>query len=163
MKMDSKDSSGNSSQPMLKEEQETVHRESCRLSTVYFTLNFIIWKFFWISVKESLNRSYDKNLNKTGLSIIMAVFFIVGEMAGTGIVNLPQAISQTGWIGCGFLILCACMASFTGTKLGKNIRSMLWLLEYFFRRMLELYHSKRTTVQRRKLCPVSNNSRESCW
>ena len=51
----------------------------------------------------------------------MAVFFIVGEMAGTGIVNLPQAISQTGWIGCGFLILCACMASFTGTKLGKSI------------------------------------------
>lgn len=50
----------------------------------------------------------------------MAVFFIVGEMAGTGIVNLPQAISQTGWIGCGFLILCACMASFTGTKLGKS-------------------------------------------
>ena len=50
----------------------------------------------------------------------MAVFFIVGEMAGTGIVNLPQAISQTGWIGCGFLILCACMASFTGTKLGRS-------------------------------------------
>ena len=48
----------------------------------------------------------------------MAVYFIVGEMAGTGFVNLPQAISQTGWIGCGFLILCACMASFTGTKLG---------------------------------------------
>lgn len=87
--MDSKDSSGNSSQPMLKAEQ------------------------------ESLNSNIDKNLNKAGLSIIMAVFFIVGEMAGTGIVNLPQAISQTGWIGCGFLILCACMASFTGTKLGE--------------------------------------------
>ena len=60
----------------------------------------------------------------------MAVFFIVGEMAGTGIVNLPQAISQTGWIGCGFLILCACMASFTGTKLGKIIdRWSYWLFQ----------------------------------
>ena len=63
----------------------------------------------------------------------MAVFFIVGEMAGTGIVNLPQAISQTGWIGCGFLILCACMASFTGTKLGKigNIYHRPWARIFF--------------------------------
>ena len=78
----------------------------------------------------------------------MAVFFIVGEMAGTGIVNLPQAISQTGWIGCGFLILCACMASFTGTKLGKNIYHRPWTMgsNILFRRMLELYHSKRTTI-----------------
>ena len=106
----------------------------------------------------------------------MAVFFIVGEMAGTGIVNLPQAISQTGWIGCGFLILCACMASFTGTKLGKSIdRWSYWLFQghpkfsrdsfygrredlIFFRRMLEFYHSKRIKVQGRKFCTLSNNS-----
>ena len=83
----------------------------------------------------------------------MAVFFIVGEMAGTGIVNLPQAISQTGWIGCGFLILCACMASFTGTKLGKSNPHLFFAasdftqrLEQKFRRMLEFYYSKRTKI-----------------
>ena len=149
--MDSKDSSGSSSQPMLKAEQETIYQWYVPLNFFKFTLKFewfenvleIIWK-------ESLNSSIDKSLNKAGLSIIMAVFFIVGEMAGTGIVNLPQAISQTGWIGCGFLILCACMASFTGTKLGKSnlhlFSGSTWRLEQKFRRVLELYYSKRTKI-----------------
>ena len=85
----------------------------------------------------------------------MAVFFIVGEMAGTGIVNLPQAISQTGWIGCGFLILCACMASFTGTKLGKigNIYHRPWA-RIFFQANVGTLSFKRNHDIKKKILPL---------
>lgn len=34
-----------------------------------------------------------------GLNVVTAAIFIVGEMSGTGVLSLPQAINQSGWFG----------------------------------------------------------------
>lgn len=47
-----------------------------------------------------------------GLTIAGAIFFIIGEMAGSGILALPKAFSNAGWIGIPMLIVCCAIAGF---------------------------------------------------
>jgi len=53
------------------------------------------------------------------LSVVFAVLFIVGEMAGSGILALPRAVANSGYVGLLMLVICACIAGYTGCKLGK--------------------------------------------
>lgn len=57
--------------------------------------------------------------NHGGLSVVTACLFIVGEIAGTGILALPNAIKSCGWSGA-FAITLICIAfGFTGVLLGE--------------------------------------------
>lgn len=54
-----------------------------------------------------------------GLSMMMGAMFLVGEMAGAGVLNLPKAIANTGWTGVPMLgVLCA-MVGYSGTRLAQ--------------------------------------------
>jgi len=54
------------------------------------------------------------------LGMIGAALFIVGEMTGSGILGVPQAISHAGFSGIGLMVLCVCVASYTGLVLSRN-------------------------------------------
>lgn len=58
------------------------------------------------------------NSEKKGLNLYSAAVFVAGEMAGSGVLALPKAIVDTGFIGIFVLIyLCAC-AAYGGFRLG---------------------------------------------
>ncbi|KAI1288323.1 hypothetical protein HDE_09353 [Halotydeus destructor] len=59
----------------------------------------------------------------TGMSLITASVFIVGEMAGSGILALPAAVSGTGWIGILIIAICCLAAGCSAVFLGKS-----WLI-----------------------------------
>lgn len=71
-----------------------------------------------MSLQESL-----LNNNVDGLSVTTACLFIVGEIAGTGILALPEALKFTGWTGTISIILIGISFAFAGILLGK-----CWLL-----------------------------------
>jgi len=52
------------------------------------------------------------------LSILTASIFLAGEMAGSGVLALPNAILGTGWPGLLIIIFFTVNALFTGTRLG---------------------------------------------
>ncbi|XP_074659614.1 uncharacterized protein LOC141912272 [Tubulanus polymorphus] len=54
-----------------------------------------------------------------GLKVATATVFIVGEMAGSGVLALPKATVNTGYIGVLILIVCTYCAAYTGSILGK--------------------------------------------
>lgn len=56
---------------------------------------------------------------KKGLSFWKATVFIAGEMAGSGVLALPEAVSNTGWIGILVIIVCCVNAGFAGICLGR--------------------------------------------
>ncbi|XP_061176317.1 LOW QUALITY PROTEIN: uncharacterized protein LOC133185231 [Saccostrea echinata] len=58
-------------------------------------------------------------LHASGLSIPFAALFIVGEIAGTGVLALPKAIDDSGWIGLVLIVACALLSSYTGSILGQ--------------------------------------------
>ncbi|XP_015907962.2 uncharacterized protein [Parasteatoda tepidariorum] len=68
--------------------------------------------------KEEREDGDSKN-NKKGLSFVTAAFFIVGEMAGSGVLVLPRAIADAGWAGVFLLIFCCCNALYAGICLGR--------------------------------------------
>ncbi|KAK3097482.1 hypothetical protein FSP39_010023, partial [Pinctada imbricata] len=55
-----------------------------------------------------------------GLTIPTAAFFIVGEIAGSGVLALPKAVNDSGWIGLIIMVFCAFLSSYTGAILGKS-------------------------------------------
>ncbi|XP_060063323.1 uncharacterized protein LOC132543823 [Ylistrum balloti] len=55
----------------------------------------------------------------SGLSIPKAAFFIVGEIAGSGVLALPKAVEDTGWIGLVIITACSLLSAYTGHILGK--------------------------------------------
>uniref|UniRef100_T1HU60 Aa_trans domain-containing protein n=1 Tax=Rhodnius prolixus TaxID=13249 RepID=T1HU60_RHOPR len=57
-------------------------------------------------------------ITKHGLSAISAAVFIVGEMAGSGILALPRAIVDSGWIGLILLTVLCLTSGYGGTRLG---------------------------------------------
>ncbi|XP_022112040.1 amino acid transporter AVT1E-like [Acanthaster planci] len=59
-------------------------------------------------------------VNKRGLTILTAAVFIVGEMAGGGILSLPDALKSAGWSGILLLIFCAFLSAYTGIVLGRS-------------------------------------------
>ncbi|XP_048769154.1 uncharacterized protein LOC125675475 isoform X2 [Ostrea edulis] len=59
------------------------------------------------------------HMHAKGLSIPFAAFFIVGEIAGSGVLALPKAIDNSGWIGLVLIVACALLSSYTGSILGQ--------------------------------------------
>lgn len=57
--------------------------------------------------------------NLKGLGVLATAILIAGEMAGSGVLALPRAVVDTGWIGV-FLVmlLCGC-AGYSGSRLGE--------------------------------------------
>jgi vesicular inhibitory amino acid transporter len=56
-------------------------------------------------------------LNKDGVSNSAALFHVICVIAGTGILQLPYALSQSGWIGVPMMILAAFVNEYTGRLL----------------------------------------------
>lgn len=54
-----------------------------------------------------------------GLTITTCAMFIIAEMAGSGILALPKAISEAGWTGVGLLVVCCFISLYCGIILGK--------------------------------------------
>ena len=55
-----------------------------------------------------------------GLTVFTAAVFIIGEMAGSGILALPAAIVGAGWTGFALLVLCCFASGYCGTVLGRS-------------------------------------------
>ncbi|GAB6020125.1 hypothetical protein CHUAL_002854 [Chamberlinius hualienensis] len=56
---------------------------------------------------------------KDGLNVGQTAFFIMGSIAGSGVVALPNAILGTGWIGLVLLAVFCIPATYSGLCLGK--------------------------------------------
>ncbi|XP_071842936.1 uncharacterized protein [Apostichopus japonicus] len=54
-----------------------------------------------------------------GLTVVTASLFIIGEMAGSGVLALPKAVLDSGWIGIVMILVCAVMSAYTGFILGR--------------------------------------------
>ncbi|XP_060551535.1 uncharacterized protein LOC132713072 isoform X2 [Ruditapes philippinarum] len=54
-----------------------------------------------------------------GLGIITCAVFIVGEIAGSGVLALPAAVEGAGWSGLIIMVLCCLISAYTGNILGK--------------------------------------------
>nr|XP_039264190.1 amino acid transporter AVT1C-like [Styela clava] len=50
----------------------------------------------------------------------MAAVFIIGTLCGSGVLAIPQAIVDGGWIAMPLLVICGLVSAFTGTLLGKS-------------------------------------------
>lgn len=68
---------------------------------------------------ERGERHFPGELQK-GLTVFTAAVFIIGEMAGSGILALPAAIVGAGWTGFGLLVLCCFASGYCGTVLGRS-------------------------------------------
>ncbi|XP_064596417.1 uncharacterized protein LOC135463023 [Liolophura sinensis] len=55
-----------------------------------------------------------------GLTIFTAAVFMVGEMAGSGVLALPQSLDQAGWIGMLLIVGCSILSAYTGKILGES-------------------------------------------
>lgn len=53
-----------------------------------------------------------------GLNVTSAAIFIAGEMAGSGVLALPRAIVDAGWIGIVLLVVFCVNAGYGGSRLG---------------------------------------------
>ncbi|XP_035213521.1 amino acid transporter AVT1J-like isoform X1 [Stegodyphus dumicola] len=56
---------------------------------------------------------------KKGLSLWLAAIFIVGEMAGSGVLALPKALADAGWSGVVVLLVCCVNSLYSGVCLGR--------------------------------------------
>ena len=54
-----------------------------------------------------------------GLTAFTAAVFIVGEMAGSGVLALPNAVANAGWIGIILICLLGILSGICGIALGK--------------------------------------------
>lgn len=54
------------------------------------------------------------------LTMFGAALFIVGEMTGSGILGVPQGLTQSGYSGIAMMCLCVVVASYTGLILSRN-------------------------------------------
>merc|ERR1719445_1325518 len=53
-----------------------------------------------------------------GLGVLTAAVLLAGEMAGSGVLALPNAMIGTGWFGLVLILLFTLNAGFSGTRLG---------------------------------------------
>ncbi|XP_052089874.1 uncharacterized protein LOC127726532 [Mytilus californianus] len=63
--------------------------------------------------------SYEINQPTHGLTIWSTSVFIVGEIAGSGVLALPKAVDSSGWIGLVLIVVCAIASAYTGAILGR--------------------------------------------
>lgn len=59
------------------------------------------------------------NVEKKRLGVTVAAVFIVGAMCGSGVLAVPQAIVDSGYIGFPLLLICGIISAYTGSLLGK--------------------------------------------
>ncbi|KAK7474589.1 hypothetical protein BaRGS_00034173 [Batillaria attramentaria] len=57
--------------------------------------------------------------HKHGLTVLTCAVFMVGEMAGSGVLALPDALENAGWIGIVVIALSCVVCAYTGTILGR--------------------------------------------
>jgi len=69
-------------------------------------------------VASSANLQISGEVKKGGLGILTAAIFLAGEMAGSGVLALPNAMVGTGWFGLVLILLFTLNAGFSGTRLG---------------------------------------------
>nr|XP_022910331.1 amino acid transporter AVT1J-like [Onthophagus taurus] len=68
---------------------------------------------------DSENEIKIRMSNKSkGLSVLATAIFIAGEMAGSGVLALPKAVVDSGWIGIILLIVFCFNAGYSGSCLG---------------------------------------------
>lgn len=67
---------------------------------------------------DDSNEYKNRSFRHGGLTVFWAAVFIAGEMAGSGVLALPKAVVEAGWIGL-LLIVCFCVnAAYGGSRLG---------------------------------------------
>lgn len=54
-----------------------------------------------------------------GFSLGIAIVFIIGECAGSGVLALPRAMADMGWVSVGVMIACCLCSSYSGVFLGR--------------------------------------------
>lgn len=54
-----------------------------------------------------------------GIGIFTTAVFIVGEIAGSGVLALPSAVKGAGWTGLALIVLCCFLSAYTGDVLGR--------------------------------------------
>jgi vesicular inhibitory amino acid transporter len=69
-------------------------------------------------VASSANLEIPGEVKHGGLGVITAAIFLAGEMAGSGVLALPNAMVGTGWFGLVLILLFTMNAGFSGTRLG---------------------------------------------
>lgn len=74
-----------------------------------------------ISSEQRANKDFQgvQFPKKNGLGVISAAVFIVGEMAGSGVLALPKAVVDCGWIGLVLVVILSINACYGGTRLGR--------------------------------------------
>lgn len=70
-------------------------------------------------IKHGSESSIESRSKRKGLSLTLASVFIVGEMAGSGVLALPEAIANAGWCGIAMLVICCINCLYAGICLGK--------------------------------------------
>lgn len=55
-----------------------------------------------------------------GLTVFTASVFIIGEMAGSGVLALPAAIVNSGWTGIAMLLISCLASGYCGSILGES-------------------------------------------
>jgi vesicular inhibitory amino acid transporter len=70
----------------------------------------------------NLNRDHEPGLIN-GLTAFTAALFIVGEMAGSGVLALPEAVANTGWVGVVLIIVLGILSGTCGIVLSRS-----WLI-----------------------------------
>ncbi|GAB6028100.1 hypothetical protein CHUAL_002320 [Chamberlinius hualienensis] len=71
-----------------------------------------------VQKRESISSKHSSR-GLHGLNVGQTAFFIMGEIAGSGVVALPYAILQTGYIGIVLLVVFCFLATYCGILLGK--------------------------------------------
>ncbi|XP_013789686.2 amino acid transporter AVT1J-like [Limulus polyphemus] len=54
-----------------------------------------------------------------GMSVLTTAVFVAGEMAGSGVLALPESVVGTGWIGVVLIVFCCVNAGYCGVILGR--------------------------------------------
>lgn len=66
-----------------------------------------------------MSSNHEMNTQTSGLTIWSTAVFIVGEIAGSGVLALPKAVDSTGWVGLVLIVVCAIASAYTGAILGR--------------------------------------------
>ena len=66
-----------------------------------------------------------KEKNNEGLSMTTAIFFVVGDVIGAGVVALPYAMKLVGWFGVPMFLFCSILMCYCGILLAKACAKMM--------------------------------------
>lgn len=68
--------------------------------------------------KDDKDKNEDSGREQKGLNFWQTAFFITGEVAGSGLLALPNAVLGTGYIGVVLIVVFCVMAGYAGCRLG---------------------------------------------